>query len=43
MVCLLLLLLGVYYWFLCLVRGNGSDLLVCEILLLYLLEVFLKL
>jgi hypothetical protein len=43
MVCLLLLLLGVYNWFYCLFRGNSSDLLVCEILLLNLLKVFLKL
>jgi hypothetical protein len=43
MMWLLLLLLGVNDWFYCLFRGNCSDLLVCEILLLNLLKVFLKL
>ena len=43
MVCLLLLLFGVNDRFYCLFRGNCSDLLVCEILLLNLLKVFLKL
>ena len=43
MVWLLLLLLGVNDWFYCLLRGYSSNLLVCEILLLNLLKVFLKL